>query len=59
MAKNPPAKTGDTRDRDLIPGSEDSPGVGSSNPLLFSCLENSMDKGAGQATVLGVTKSIG
>ena len=33
MAKNPPAKTGDTRDTDLIPGSEDSPGVGSSNPL--------------------------
>ena len=28
-----------------------------SNPLLYSCLENLMDKGAWWATVLGVTKS--
>ena len=26
------------------------------NPLQYSCLENSMDRGAGQATVHGITK---
>ena len=30
---------------------------GNGNPLQFSCLENSMDSGAGQATVHGITKS--
>ena len=33
------------------------PGVGNGNPLQYSCLENSMDRGAWQATVPGVTKS--
>ena len=28
-----------------IPGSERSPGEGSGNPLLYSCLENLMDRG--------------
>ena len=32
-------------------------GEGSSNPLQYSCLENSMDRGAWWATVHGVTKS--
>ena len=32
-------------------------GVGNSNPLQYSCLENSMDKGAWQATVHGIAKS--
>ena len=27
------------------------------NPLQYSCLENPMDRGAGQATVHGVAKS--
>ena len=40
----------------LIPGSERSPGVGNGNPLQYSCLENSMDQGAWQATVHGVAK---
>ena len=35
----------------LIPGSGGSPGEGNSNPLQYSCLENSMDRGAWQATV--------
>ena len=39
-----------------IPGSGRSPGEGNSNPLQDSCLENSMDRGAGQATVCGVSK---
>ena len=32
-------------------------GLGNSNPLQYSCLENSMDRGAWQATVHRVTKS--
>ena len=54
--KNPPANAGDARDITSIPGSGRSPGVGSGNPLQYSCLENSMDQGAWQATVYGVTK---
>ena len=41
----------------LTPGSERCPGEGNGNPLQYSCLENSMDKGAWQATVHGVAKS--
>ena len=40
-----------------IPGLGRSPAEGNGNPLLYSCLENSMDGGAWQATVHGVTKS--
>ena len=32
-------------------------GEGNGNPLQYSCLENSMERGAWQATVHGVTKS--
>ena len=38
-------------------GQEDSPGEGNGNPLQYSCLENSMDRGAWWATVHGVTES--
>ena len=38
-----------------IPGLGRSPGEG--YPLQYSCLENSMDRGAWWATVHGVTKS--
>ena len=41
----------------FIPGSGRFPGNGNGNPLQYSCLENSMDGGAWQATVHGVTKS--
>ena len=41
----------------LIPGSGQSPGEGNGNALQSSCLENSMDRGAWQATVHGVAKS--
>ena len=34
-----------------------SPGEGNGNPLLYSCLENPVDRGAWQATVHGVSKS--
>ena len=40
-----------------IPGSGRSPGEGNGNLLQYSCLKNSMDRGAWQATVHGVTKS--
>ena len=40
-----------------IPGWGRSPGEGNGNPLQYSCLENSMDRGAWQATVHGVAKS--
>ena len=38
------ADAGDIRDVGLIPGLERFPGVGNGN--LYSCLENSMDRGA-------------
>ena len=39
-----------------IPGLERSPGEGNDCPLQYSCLENSMDRGAWWATVHGVAK---
>ena len=44
-------------DSGSIPGSGRSPGEGNGYPLQYSHLENSMDRGAWQATVHGVTKS--
>ena len=44
-------------DPGLIPGLGRSPGEGNSNPLQYSCLENSMDRGSWQATVHGVAKN--
>ena len=41
-----------------ILGSGRSPGEGHGTPLQDSCLENSMDKGAWQATVYGVEESL-
>ena len=49
VVKNPPANAGDARDTGWIPGLGRSPGIGT--PLQYSCLENSMDRGAWQATV--------
>ena len=48
-ARDWPATVGDTRDEGLIPGLGRSPGVGNSNPLQYSCLGTSMDRGAWQA----------
>ena len=50
---NPPAKAGDAA---LIPGSGRSPGGGHGNPLQYSYLENSVDRGAWWATVYGVAE---
>ena len=40
-----------------VPGSGRCPGEGNGYPLQYSCLENSMDRGAWQATVHQVTES--
>ena len=58
VVKNLPADAGDARDMGSIPGLESSPGVGNGNPLQYSCLENSMDRGAWQAIVHVVPKSL-
>ena len=57
VVKNLLANAGDARDAGSISGSGRSPGGRNDNPLQHSCLGNSMDKGAWQATVHGVTKS--
>ena len=54
VVKNPLVYAGDTGS---TLGSERSPGVGDGNPLQYSCLENSMDKGAWWSTVHAATKS--
>ena len=43
--KESACNAGGTRDMGLIPGSGRSPGEGNGNPLQYSCLENSMDRG--------------
>ena len=43
-------------DLGLIPGLGRSPGGGNGNPLQYSSLENSVDRGVWWATVHGVTK---
>ena len=54
MVKNLSARAGDAGS---IPGAERAPGVGNGNPLQYSCLENSMERGAWQATNHEVTMS--
>ena len=46
-----------TGDLSSIPGSGRSPGEANGNPLQYSCLGNSMDRGAWWATVHAVTES--
>ena len=57
MEKNLPVDTGDVGDEGSIPGSGRSPEEGNGNPLQYSCLENSVDRRAQQATVHRVAKS--
>ena len=67
MVENLPVKAGDTGDLgnagDLgdvgsILGLGRSPGVGNGKPLQYSCLENSMDRGAWRGTVHGIMKEL-
>ena len=53
MVKNMPANAVDIRDACSIPGSGRSPGGGKCNPLQYSCLGNSMDRGAWQLQSMG------
>ena len=46
MMKNPPVNAGDARHSGSIRELRRSPGGGNGNPLQYSCLENSMDRGA-------------
>ena len=48
VVKNPPANVGDAG---LMSGLGRFPGAGNGNPFQYSCLENSMDRGAWQATI--------
>ena len=47
----------DVGDPGSIPALGRSPGEENGNPLQYTCLENSMNRGAWQATVHGVAKS--
>ena len=57
VVKNLPATAEDTGDV-VNPWIGKSPGEGNGNPLQYSCLGNPMDRGARQATVHGVIKSL-
>ena len=57
MVNNPPAHAGDVRNTGSIPGSGRSTGEGHSRAFQYSYLENSMDRGAWQATVHRVAES--
>ena len=53
VVRNPPANAGDAGS---ITGLGRSPGEGNSNPLQYSCLGHSMDRGTWWATVHEVAK---
>ena len=57
VVKNPPANAEDVRDTGLIHGLRTFCGGGHGNPLQYSCLENSMNRGACKAVVHRVAKS--
>ena len=58
VVKNLSANAPGARDMGLIPGLGRSPGVGNSNPLQYSCLENSTDRGVWWATVHEIRKEL-
>ena len=57
VVKNLPANAGNARDMGSILMSGRSIRVGNGNPFQYSCLENSMDRGARRPIVHGVAKS--
>ena len=57
MVENLPTSGGDEGDVGSVPGLGRSPGEENGNPLQYSCLENSMDRGDLRATVHRVAKS--
>ena len=58
VVKNMPANAGDIRNEGSIPGLGISSGERNGNPLQCSCLENTMNRGAWQAIVHRVVKSL-
>ena len=56
--KESSCNAGDTGDMGSIPGSGRSPGGVNGNPLQYSSLKNPMDRGAWQAAVHVVPKSL-
>jgi len=58
MGSDSKESTCNAGDSCLIPGSGRSPGEGNGNPLQYSYLENSMDRGAWQARIHGVAKRL-
>ena len=56
-SKESACNAGDTGDSGLIPALGRSPGEENGNPLQYSCLENSTDRGAWWAIVHRVTKN--
>ena len=57
VVKNLSANAGDAGEASSISRWGRSPGGGKGNPLQYSCLKTSMDRGAWQAIVLGAAKS--
>ena len=57
VVKNPLANVGDTRDMGSNPGWGRAPGVGNGNPLQYSCLENSTDRGTWWTIVHGIARN--
>ena len=57
MVKNLPANEGNAEDVGSIPVLGRSPGGKNSNPLLYSCLGNPMNRGVCWTAVHGATKS--
>ena len=57
VVKNLPDNAEDIRDMGSIPGSGRSPAGGHGNPLQYTCLENTMDRGVWWTSVHRVTKS--
>ena len=57
VVKNLPANAGGIRNAGSIPGSGRSPREGQGYPLQYSCLGNSKDRGAWQATFHRVAES--
>ena len=55
--KESTCRAGDTEDVGSIPGSGKTPEGEHGNPLLYSCLENPMDRGAWRLQSMGLQES--
>ena len=61
VVKNLSSNPGDAKNTCQIPGLGRSPGVGNGNPLQYSCLENSMNRGpwgCRESDTLGMTQRL-